>query len=344
MFLENAWYVAALSSDVSRKPFAVKMLNQSLVLFRKLDDTVVVLEDSCPHRRLPLSMGRVQGDSIECGYHGLRFDCSGACIAAPTATEIPKMAVVRQYPATEKYGMIWVWMGNPDLANTDDIIHIPEWDDPNWGVNRGDAMEMACNYLYITDNLLDPSHVTWVHQSSFGSNDLIGVPLQVDEADNGVTVSRWLRDIEVSPFYKKFVQFEGNCDRKQQYEMRYPAHAVIRAVFTPAGTGNDTGELHPQVFLMDSYNFLTPIDEKNTRYFWFQLRNFSPNDAEVSAVFNEDVRAAFTEDKLVLEAVQKGMDIKGARLSLPSDKGSLLFRRRMSEKIRIEQDPSQNNG
>lgn len=97
MFLENAWYVAALSTDVSRRPFAVKMLNQSLVLFRKQDGTVVALEDSCPHRRLPLSMGRVQGDTIECGYHGLRFDCSGACVGAPTATDIPPTAVVRQY-------------------------------------------------------------------------------------------------------------------------------------------------------------------------------------------------------------------------------------------------------
>lgn len=337
MFLENAWYVAALAADISRQPFAVKMLNQSLVLFRKQDNTVAVLEDSCPHRRLPLSMGRVQGDSIECGYHGLRFDCSGTCVGAPTATEIPAAAVVRSFPAVERYGLIWVWMGAPEQANADDILQINEWDDAAWGVNSGDAMEMACNYLYITDNLLDPSHVTWVHQSSFGSDDLIGVPLEVTEADNGVTVSRWLRDIEVAPFYKKFVKFEGNCDRKQQYEMRYPGHAVIRAIFTPAGTGDENAVSHPDVFLMDSYNFLTPIDEKNTRYFWFQLRNFSPHDEAVSKVFNHDVRAAFSEDKVVLEAVQKGMDAKGARLSLPSDKGSLLFRRRMSEKIRAEQ-------
>lgn len=336
MFLENAWYVAALTTDVQDKPFGVKMLNQALVLFRKLDGSVAALEDSCPHRRLPLSLGRVKGDTIECGYHGLRFDCAGRCVAAPTATSIPPTAVVPHYPAIEKYGVIWVWMGDPNLACADDIIEIAEWDDPAWGVNRGDAMEVACNYLYITDNLLDPSHVSWVHESSFGGSDLVGVPLNITEADNGVTAWRWLHDIEVSPFYKKFVAFEGNCDRKQQYEMRYPAHAVIRAIFTPAGTGSDTN-LPENVFLMDSYNFLTPIDEKNTRYFWFQLRNFSPTDETVSEVFNEDVRAAFHEDKCVLEAVQKGMDAKGARLSLPSDKGALLFRRRMSEKIRAEQ-------
>lgn len=336
MFLENAWYVAALSADICRSPFAVKMVNQNVVLYRKLDGSVVALEDSCPHRRLPLSKGRVIDDTLECGYHGLRFDCSGACVDAPGTKHIPMSAVVRQYPAVEKYGMVWVWMGDSALAEPADIIEIKEWDDPNWGVNRGDAMEVACNYLYITDNLLDPSHVTWVHQSSFGSNDLVGVPLEVTEADNGITVWRWLRDIEVSPFYKKFVKFDGNCDRKQQYEMRYPAHAVIRAIFTPAGTGSDEGQLHPDVFLMDSYNFLTPIDEKTTRYFWFQLRNFSPNDETVSQIFNEDVRAAFNEDKEILEAVQIGMDAHGTKLHLAADKGSLLFRRRMSDRIAAE--------
>ena len=336
MFLENAWYVAALSADISRSPFAVKMVNQNVVLYRKLDGSVVALEDSCPHRRLPLSKGRVIDDTLECGYHGLRFDCSGACVDAPGTKHIPMSAVVRQYPAVEKYGLVWVWMGDSALADPAGVIEIKEWDDPNWGVNRGDAMEVACNYLYITDNLLDPSHVTWVHQSSFGSSELVGVPLEVTEADNGITVWRWLRDIEVSPFYKKFVKFSGNCDRKQQYEMRYPAHAVIRAIFTPAGTGSDEGELHPDVFLMDSYNFLTPIDEKTTRYFWFQLRNFSPNDDAISHIFNEDVRAAFNEDKEILEAVQIGMDEHGTKLHLAADKGSLLFRRRMSAKIAAE--------
>src|SRR5690554_5225072 len=106
MFLENAWYVAALSADITRTPFAVKMLKQNLVLYRKLDGSVVALEDSCPHRRLPLSKGRVVEDTLECGYHGLRFDCSGACVQAPSSKHIPRSAVVRHYPAVEKYGMI----------------------------------------------------------------------------------------------------------------------------------------------------------------------------------------------------------------------------------------------
>ena len=337
MFLKNAWYAGALASEVGRTLHAVRLLNEDLVLYRKQDGQVAALEDSCPHRRLPLSMGRLVGDAVECGYHGLVFDCSGGCVKAPGSAQIPKRATVRSYPCVERYGLIWIWMGRPEDADPSKIIEIKEWDDPAWGVNRGDAMVLACNYLYITDNLLDPSHVSWVHQTSFGNADIIGAPLQITAADTGVTVSRWMRDVSVAPFYKQFVKFEGNCDRKQQYEVRFPAHAVIRAIFTPAGTGSDTEPFHPDVFLMDSYNFLTPIDENTTRYFWFQLRNFSPDDDQVSTVFNKDVREAFTEDKLVLEAVQQGMARYPSKLDLPLDAGPLRFRRTLGRMIEAEQ-------
>ncbi|MCQ9617738.1 aromatic ring-hydroxylating dioxygenase subunit alpha [Paenalcaligenes niemegkensis] len=339
MFLKNAWYVGALSSAVERDLHAVKMLNENLVMYRKQDGTPVVLEDSCPHRRLPLSMGRLIDDTVECGYHGLTFDCSGSCVKAPGVAQIPRSAVVRSYPCAERYGMLWVWMGDPALADESLIIDIPEWNQEGWGVNSGDAMSIACNYLYVSDNLLDPSHVSWVHQTSFGSASIIGKPLKVDVAENGVTVSRWLNDVEVAPFYKKFVKFTGNCDRKQQYEVRFPSLAVIKAIFTPAGTGGDDVAPHPDIFLMDSYNLLTPIDEKNTRYFWFQLRNFSPDDAEVSRMFNEDVRFAFNEDKVILEAIQKGLDKRPAALDLPIDSGPMRFRRRMQQLIEAERAP-----
>src|SRR5690606_5143177 len=225
---------------------------------------VVALEDACPHRKLPLSMGRLHDDTIECGYHGLTFDCSGACVRAPGLAHAPQRAVVRSYPIAERYGLVWIWMGDPQKANPSAIMQVEHWGDPSWGVNRGDGMTVKCNYLYLTDNLLDPSHVSWVHQTSFGNAAMIGEPLKTRVNDNGVVVSRWIRNVEVAPFYAKFVKFAGHCDRKQHYEMRVPAHALIKAIFTPAGTATETGPLHPDVFLMDSYNFLTPVDETTT--------------------------------------------------------------------------------
>jgi vanillate O-demethylase monooxygenase subunit len=336
MFLKNAWYVAALGSEVGRSLLPVKLLGEDIVLYRKRDGGVAALEDACPHRKLPLSMGRLKEDTVECGYHGLVFDCSGQCVHAPGLARVPRAAVARSYPVEERYGMVWVWMGDPAKADPAGIVEVDHWGDPAWGMNRGDAMTVRCHYLYLTDNLLDPSHVSWVHQTSFGNAAIIGEPLDTEVRDDGVLVSRWMRNVEVAPFYAKFVRFRGNCDRKQHYEVRFPSHAVIRAIFTPAGTASDTEPFHPDVFLMDSYNFLSPVDESTTRYFWFQMRNFSPDDAEVSRQFSEDVRQAFEEDRAVLEAVHRGMAKSPSTMNLPLDSGPLRFRRRMGEMIDAE--------
>jgi phenylpropionate dioxygenase-like ring-hydroxylating dioxygenase large terminal subunit len=337
MFLKNAWYVAANDHEIGRQLHATRILGEDVVMYRSLAGKVVALHDACPHRKLPLSMGRLLDDTVECGYHGLTFDCSGSCVRAPGLVHAPQRAVVRSYPIAERYGLVWIWMGDPEKADASAIMQVEHWGDPNWGLNRGDGMTVKCNYLYLTDNLLDPSHVSWVHQSSFGSPDLVGQALKTQVAEGGVTVSRWMRDVEVAPFYAKFVKFKGRCDRKQHYEMRVPAHALIKAIFTPAGTGSDHEPYHPDVFLMDSYNFLTPVDATTTRYFWFQMRNFSPDDDSVSQQFAEDVRHAFQEDRVILEAVQVGMDKSPSQMHLPLDSGPLKFRQKINAMIAAEQ-------
>ncbi|MHA6180592.1 aromatic ring-hydroxylating dioxygenase subunit alpha [Pseudomonas mohnii] len=338
MFLRNAWYVIVEESELGEGLYPSTILGEKVVLFRKADGTPVALEDACPHRKLPLSMGRKQGDHIECGYHGLTFDCSGSCVRAPGSSRIPQGAKVRSYPLAVRYGLIWIWMGDLELADPEKIFQVKEWGDPEWGINRGGTMTVECNYLYMTDNLLDPAHVAWVHQTSFGNSACENEPLKTDISDFGVTVSRWMRDVEVAPFYAKFVKFSGRCDRKQHYEVHYPSHAVIKSLFTPAGTGSDEGPLHDQVFLMSSYNFLTPIDESNTRYFWFQMRNFDQNSEEVSRQFDEDVRFAFSEDRVILTAVHQGMANKCTpNIDLASDSGPLRFRRNLDKLIAQEQ-------
>jgi vanillate O-demethylase monooxygenase subunit len=250
----------------------------------------------------------------------------------------PPGARVRSYPLHERYGLLWIWMGEAEGADPDTTHEIPHWDDPTWGCNQGEAIDMACNYLHITDNLLDPSHVSWVHQSSFGSAACEDTALDTIVSNNGVTVSRWMRNVEPAPFYVPFLKFKGRCDRKQQYEVRFPSHAYIKAIFVPAGTGGDDKPLHPDVFIMDSYNFMTPVDETHTRYYWFQMRNFAPGDFEISRQFTEAVRFAFSEDKIILEAVQKGIDRAAVPpIGLKIDLGPTRFRRAMAEKIAEEQ-------
>ena len=341
MFLKNAWYVAAWSAEIGQGLFPATLLGEPIVLYRKADGMVAALEDACPHRKLPLSMGRLHGDQIECGYHGLTFDCSGTCVRAPGSPRIPPAVRVRVYPVEERYGLVWIWMGTPEAADPAAICKVAEWGDPAWGMNHGDTMTVACHYLYITDNLLDPSHVAWVHPGSFGNAACEAQPLKTVATDSGVTVSRWMRDVEVAPFYAKFVKFAGRCDRKQHYEVRYPSQAIIKAVFTPAGTGTDEGPLHEKIFLMNSYNFMTPIDESHTRYFWFQTRNFDQDDESVSRQFNQDVRHAFEEDRVILTAVHTGMAKRATpNLDLAIDAGPLRFRRGIRQLIEAEQGGS----
>jgi phenylpropionate dioxygenase-like ring-hydroxylating dioxygenase large terminal subunit len=317
MFLRNSWYVAAWDHEVTDKPFPTKLLGEEIVLFRKTDGTVGALEDACPHRKLPLSMG--------------------ACTRVPGVEKIPHVARVQSYPIHERYGLLWVWMGAAEKANSDDIFHVENWGDPAWGLNRGDSMALDCNYLYMTDNLLDPSHVAWVHQGSFGNTAAEDTQLETTVGENGVTVWRWMLDVEPAPFYAPYLKFTGNCDRKQHYEVRYPGQAIIKAIFSPAGTGGEGKPLHPDTFLMDSFNFMTPVDENSTKYYWFQLRNFAPQDEKVSAEFARSVRGAFDEDRAVLTAVHKGMaNMRTPNLNLKIDTGPLRFRWSLAKLIEAE--------
>jgi phenylpropionate dioxygenase-like ring-hydroxylating dioxygenase large terminal subunit len=337
MFLRNAWYVAAWERDVGEAPYATTILGDRVAIYRGAGGTYGALADACPHRKVPLSMGCVQGDNIECGYHGLVFDSAGLCVKIPGNDRPPPGAQVHSYPIEPRYGLLWIWMGDPSLADPADIFEAEHWDDPAWGSTRGDDMTMGCNYLHITDNLLDPSHVAWVHPGSFAGDGAGETPLQITIADDGVTSWRWMTHAAPAPIYAPYLQFGGNCDRKQQYEVRYPSNALIVAFLAPAGTGGEDKPLHPDTFIMESFNFLTPVDESTTRYFWFQLYNVAPGDADVSYRLGASVRGAFEEDKVILEASQRGMaESSTPSINLRTDTGGIRFRRRLAQMIEAE--------
>ena len=132
-FLENAWYVAARNSVITHDLVSLKLLDSSIVFYRNSQNNVVALEDACPHRKLPLSMGKREGDNLQCGYHGLTFDAGGKCVNAPTQDRIPVNAVVRSYPVIEKFNLVWVWMGNPALADESLIPKIRDYGNSSWG-------------------------------------------------------------------------------------------------------------------------------------------------------------------------------------------------------------------
>ena len=186
MFLKDSWYVAGWSKDYQKELRTQMLLGEKIVFYRRLDGNPVALEDACPHRKLPLSQGRLQEDRVVCGYHGLTFDCTGACVEAPTQRgNIPKRAVVRSYPVVDRYRLLWIWMGDPEKANPDDIFEIENFDNPEWGYTEGGMLPIECNYLWVVDNLLDPSHVAWVHVTSFAGSGTDDQPLDLEKTKNG---------------------------------------------------------------------------------------------------------------------------------------------------------------
>lgn len=338
MYLRNAWYVAALSGEVDRHLKPLRILGEDIVFYRTLAGKPAALEDACPHRKLPLSKGALKEDDVQCGYHGLTFNSTGRCVAAPTQETIPPSAVVRSYPVTDRWGLVWIWMGNPDLADETKILEIENHDNPGWKITGGDALTCECHYLYLTDNLLDPSHVAWVHQSSFAAPGTDITPLETQETDDGLIVSRWIYDCKPPPFYAPLVKFKGNCDRLQHYEVRYPSIAINKSVFSPTGEGGHGKPLTDRCYVMISYNFLTPVDENVTRYHWLQQRNTDPGNEEVTRNIAEGARKAFLEDREILEAVHKGIANETSRhINLGLDAGSLRFRRMLDRMIVAEQ-------
>ncbi len=341
MYLRNAWYVAAWSSDIARKLTKRTLLEENIVLYRTEDGRVAALEDACCHRKLPLSMGVLIEDRIQCGYHGMEFDCSGTCVKIPIQSRISPKARVRSYPVEEKWGLVWIWMGEAADADSAKIFQVEHYDDPQWGINRGPMMTIDCDYRYMADNLLDPEHVSYVHKSSLGNDACVGVPLEVS-VDNDIVVSRrWMMDCILAPFFQPYVQFEGRADRLQHYEVRLPSHAVIKDIIAPTGSGAPQGQLHPDVFLLDSYNFITPVNADQCLYFWFQIRNFKPNCRDTDELLTQDFEQAFNEDIVVLSAVHANMKKSTTPVhDIASDAGSLRYRRILDKAIQAENTES----
>src|SRR5258708_1540613 len=132
MFLRNYWSVAAYDHEIGRRPLGRIILGEPIVFYRLEAGTPVALEDRCAHRHLPLSMGTLVGDVLQCHYHGLRYDKTGTCVRVPGQDTIPRSARVKSYPVVERYHWLWLWIGDPALADPHKIPDFHWFDDANW--------------------------------------------------------------------------------------------------------------------------------------------------------------------------------------------------------------------
>lgn len=341
MFLRNSWYVAAFDNEVGRTPLARTLLNEPVVLFRTEDGKAVALEDRCCHRALPLSMGTVVGDDIQCGYHGLTFDASGACVRVPGQSTIPPGAVVKSYPVVERLNWVWIWMGDP--ARADESL-IPDWwwaDHPDWRCikgREGHPLYVACNYELITDNLMDVSHLSYVHTSSIGNAAVAQEPPKTERSERRVVASRWIPDGPAAPFYQKAGQFKGNVDRWLFTVTDIPCFTMNDAGSVDVGTDTREGYRDRGVE-MRVLNAPTPETETTTHYFYQHARGFHVDDPEWDEIYRTQFTEVFLEDKAVLEAQQASMSrTPGApEIDINDDAPGLAIRRALRAAIAAEQ-------
>jgi phenylpropionate dioxygenase-like ring-hydroxylating dioxygenase large terminal subunit len=339
-FLNNAWYVAAWEQEIGRKLLARRLLDQPVVMFRTEAGAVVALEDRCAHRFLPLSRGELTADGVVCGYHGMVYGEDGRCVRIPGQDVIPSNACVRRFPVVERWGAAWIWMGEPALADPNLIVDVPHYGEDGWGINRGPLLHIRANYQLITDNLLDPSHVNYVHRSTLGSGGTPETPLTVDQAGVTIRATRHIPDSPAAPFFAKVGNFTGNVDRWQIYSLILPTTAVVDGGSVECAPAKPPAERRS--VRINSYNFVTPETATSSFYHFFQLRNFAPADPAMTDLMNQQFGEAFGEDKVVLEEIQSIIETSNhlPNLDLALDGASLRARRKLARMIEEERSGS----
>ena len=343
MFLKNCWYAIGWGDDVGRGLLARTVCNQRIVMFRTADGRAHALEDRCCHRHLPLSMGKVVGDRLQCGYHGLEFDGDGRCWNVPGQTAIPPDAGVRSFPLVERYGLLWVWLGVAEKADEAEIPMLETLADPAWTAKLGSHLKIACNYQLLNDNLLDLSHETFVHPTSVGHAVVAGTPIKTTRDSQFIRVERWMLDHDPAPFLKMAIGqigYEGNVDRWQQIRFQPPCNYVLFVGAAPAGSGAPDGNKSEGVeFNVISIN--TPETDRTCWQFWTFARNFRLDDQALSDRFHTTIENILLEDVAVLNVQQESIDAHESTpgIDINHDAGGLQARRLLAEMIEREQGP-----
>ena len=337
-YVKNAWYVAGWASEFGDELRRVLILEENLLMFRATTGQVIALEDRCPHRQLPLSMGKRIGDEVQCGYHGMNFDCTGKCGRVPGQAGVPAQAVVESYQIHEKHGIVWVWMGDQEKADPNDVFDMAELQDPQWCAHQGDQLYLKSNYLNVAENLVDPAHVSFVHSTTLGSPASEDVPVQFDTKADPLVAWRWIRNAPPVGFFQEFGGFTGNVDRWHYYYLHTPCTAVIDfgSADSSLALSDEDRDQGVRIFAL---HFMTPLDAEHTIDRWMHVRNTAIGDNAVSKKMDELFRIAFGEDKIILEAVQveENRPSKRPPVRIGIDKAPNVYRRRIERLIAAEQ-------
>ncbi len=324
MYPKNTWYVACTPDEIDGKPLGRQICGEKIVFYRGAQGKVAAVEDFCPHRGAPLSLGFVRDGQLVCGYHGLEMGCDGKVISMP-GQRVRGFPCIRSYPVEERYGFIWVWTGERELADPA-LIHHLEWaDNPAWAYGGG-LYHINCEYRLMIDNLMDLTHETYVHASSIGQKEIDEAPVNTRVEGEEVITSRYglADDVPV--------------DRWQICRFTAPSHVMIEVGVAHAGKGGyDAAPEHKASSIV--VDFITPESETSHWYFWGMARNFKPDDAELTDTIRTGQGKIFGEDREMLELQQANILRHPERklLMLNIDAGGVQSRRVLDQWLEKEQ-------
>ena len=325
MFVRNAWYVAGWTFDFKADELMpMTLLDEPVVFYRKGNGDLVALEDRCVHRLAPLSKGCRECDDLRCMYHGLKFASTGKCIEIPGLQQpIPERARVHSYPVVERHSWVWIWMGEPALADPALIPQAVGLDDPKWILRTG-QLDYEASHQLINDNLLDFSHLSFVHRNSFGSDlQWAHTRPEITKLERGVRVQRW---IENAAGYRE----PSPADLWSYYDFLVPGVLLLGSkTYAPGTAARNGGQAPMSEPLQETFSCqaVTPLTEKTSRYF-FSWGPLAGDRAEAMADKLIGVaHQAFAEDKVMIEAQQQVIDRSPGRRPMPTahDRAIILF-------------------
>jgi vanillate O-demethylase monooxygenase subunit len=336
----NQWYVAAWSHEVGRTLFERTLLGEPVVFYRTEDGTPVAIAGRCPHRRFPMVRGALVGDTVECGYHGWTFDCSGRCVRIPSQEEyIPPAFRIRNFPLVEKWKWIWIWMGDPAKADPSTIPdhRYLQLEDSSWLACVGGVEPLKARYQLMSENVLDLTHVTFVHAKTIGTKTIAAAAIEVEERDGYLHSERHVLGETPTAFHSKVFGFDGAVDRVMVTDFFPPTVCSSGSrFFHPGESRKPNGKLYGEFRV---FHIATPETEKTSHYFWAHTRSFAQSDADVTRALHDGWRAGVLEDVEAIEANEAMID-RGPEmtdLSAKADAGGLRGRHMVEALMLAEQ-------
>jgi vanillate O-demethylase monooxygenase subunit len=339
VFVRNAWYVAAWSHEVDRSLLARTLLSEPVVLYRTAEGRPVALDGNCAHRQFPLVEGQLIGDEVECAYHGFRFGPDGRCTLIPSQDRVPSRCRVRSYPVAERWRWVWIWMGDPELA---DERLIPDHDEIGlsdaWATAPGTRLDVACRYQLLNENLLDLTHISFLHAPPSGPDPRSHATAReeiLDDERGRFQRSRRVMEVASVRGTTLHETHDGPLELELNIDFWPPVfHVGSQSYRTPASADG------PQQYLgtMRFFHCLTPCTEHSTHYFFALSRDFELDDEERTNIIRDRHIAVIEQDQVALAKVEPQVDRpnRPPDFSCGADAGALRGRRRVQALLDLE--------